>query len=483
MYDTYEAALDGDLEALKTLVDENPRSIHHRNPVGATPIMGAILGCHLDCLRYLLDQGADPRHVGIRSRCETSLGLAIKMGFVAGVQLLIEHGVTGNDVTEIAFVSGSRHIMPYVHVAILHDQPECLHVLLQAGGDPNSRHSEEVASLPMDRLVEFTSAEYAIHLHKYVCLDVLLEYGAKILTDRGEFWHHQPSYQNNKTMYLCFLKHGLHPRHYVRLQRAFLMDAVRHGDIEMVQKLLDAGADPLQVVGHQSILRAMFSFNMANTSCDENIIRICVLKLFRQIISCSEPGKGAVILAEHLNQIDEDNPHTILAMAITRGWNSIVWELLKAGADPNLQSANGSGPLIAAFACLDISSVVRLLRFDADPSVDNILSIIGRNAKNAMPDVQTANKAHDIANVIMYVMTVKTSLWSCHKHGLWITYRRYMGNTFALSRQVSSPHAVDSLMMIFELSLLDNTADDNDNGTFHPLEFYFDVIRDLMLMS
>jgi ankyrin repeat protein len=92
----FRAAETGDLKALRRLLaaglDPDPLG-----PMSATPLAHAIANGHVDCVKLLLENGANPEGIG---RGDRPLHRAAAVGSVGAVKLLLEHGADINSLNE-----------------------------------------------------------------------------------------------------------------------------------------------------------------------------------------------------------------------------------------------------------------------------------------------------------------------------------------------------------------------------------------------
>lgn len=132
----YVAAVRGDLESLKLLFDKEANP--NQKSRGDTPLYATAFGGYLECAKLLLDRGAN---------------LHEKSTFVESLpgNLLYSRGTTA---TFRAACNG--HL-------------ECLQLFLDRGGDPNEKSDDGITPLCA-----------AIQKNRLRCVEMLLDYGAKI---------------------------------------------------------------------------------------------------------------------------------------------------------------------------------------------------------------------------------------------------------------------------------------------------------------
>ena len=92
-----EAALAGDLEAVKQLVDSGA-SVDERGSDGDVPLASAMRRGHVEVVAWLLENGADPESLGRFG--STALHIAAERGDLESVRLLLAHDAPPNLVDE-----------------------------------------------------------------------------------------------------------------------------------------------------------------------------------------------------------------------------------------------------------------------------------------------------------------------------------------------------------------------------------------------
>ena len=110
------AAADGDLQAVRTMLDQG-MSVEERDGTGRTPLILAAWEGHLEVVRFLLDRGADIN--GQYGPGITALHRAVWLGRTDVVRLLLERGARCCEVTADGWTA-LRLAQEEKHFAIVH---------------------------------------------------------------------------------------------------------------------------------------------------------------------------------------------------------------------------------------------------------------------------------------------------------------------------------------------------------------------------
>ena len=129
--DVHEAALVGNAERVRELVDKDPRLITAISKDGFPPLgLAAYMG-QKDVVEYLVGKGSDLEHAAQGSGF-TALTGAISNGHEEIVELLLRHGAKA----EYHYEDGK---LTPLHAAIMHGSVRMVKSLLEHGADPNAK--------------------------------------------------------------------------------------------------------------------------------------------------------------------------------------------------------------------------------------------------------------------------------------------------------------------------------------------------------
>lgn len=290
-----------------------------------TPLTVACKGGYLEIVRVLVKSGAD---VNLKVISNTPLTAACNTGHLEIVKELVQAGANVN------LKNGENSPLT---VAYVKNNFKIVQLLIKAGAVPN----------PADK--ETTPLLAANVMHNLRFVEEL------IVTGAGQYL---------KNIEKC-LKEGN-----VKENPFLLKAACMKGQLDTVEKLIDAGADvnqsdgsqkPLTAAcmwGHLSVIKVMIK---AGASVNQSIGK--------------ETPLTAACAAGHLNVVQElikegadlnrcDDNHTPLTVASFEGHQSIVKALIKAGANVN-QKDKDSTPLEAALSNKHLSIVEELRKAGA----------------------------------------------------------------------------------------------------------------------
>uniref|UniRef100_H0VAV5 Ankyrin repeat domain 55 n=2 Tax=Cavia porcellus TaxID=10141 RepID=H0VAV5_CAVPO len=157
----YQAASNGDVNALTAVIREDPSILECCDSEGCTPLMHAVSGRQVDTVKLLLKMGAN---INMQDACgRTSLCLATYLGWLEGCVSLLRNGAKHNipdkngrlplhaataepDVRLLTVLLQQSNLseinhqdnegMTPLHWAAFHNQPQHTQMLLKKGADP-----------------------------------------------------------------------------------------------------------------------------------------------------------------------------------------------------------------------------------------------------------------------------------------------------------------------------------------------------------
>lgn len=218
------AAENGDAASLRKLLDGGAG---RWNVVGDfdswRPIHYAAKNGHLECIKVLLEHGADIHSEDIEN--ETAITLASFYGHTECVRYLLEQGANVNDCA----VDGT----PLIYAAQC-ENAECVKLLLEHGACVNTSVSYGITSL-----------KQAIRCDSVPCVRLLVEHGAKVTeTDSFGFDEMMLAVQRgNEECIQLVLAAGGNPEYVGKQLEVSLFDAINHDDVKKVRELLKFRAD------------------------------------------------------------------------------------------------------------------------------------------------------------------------------------------------------------------------------------------------
>jgi ankyrin repeat protein len=129
----FEAARNGDLERVRTLLKADPNLISSKDDKGRAPIFHAVIGKQKAVLEFLIAQGADATTTAANGM--TPLHIAAFHGFTEGGKILLDKRANPN-------ARGGQYATTPLHAAANGGHPEFIALLISRGADPNARDNQ-----------------------------------------------------------------------------------------------------------------------------------------------------------------------------------------------------------------------------------------------------------------------------------------------------------------------------------------------------
>lgn len=319
----------GEYTIVRLLIEKGV-NVNQKDYEGSYPLWIASERGHNIIVQLLLDNGADPNlHFG---KWGTALHVATREGHVTIIRILIQKGA---DVDMYSWQCGTP-----LYAASKLISSMAIEVLLENGADPNTASDE------------YGSALYsASQNNSLAAVQLLLEAGADIHASVTRYGKsgctplQAASQRNYKDVVRILINHGADVNNPASIDGSALYVASEKGYIEVMQQLLDAGANcssgatsltPLQIAsrhGHESAVKLLLdrgadlmecgsegsALYLASQQGHTNIVRI--LSDTQVALSGRSSNEAFKI---------SSNP---LDIALTRGHITVVELLLKRGFD------------------------------------------------------------------------------------------------------------------------------------------------------
>jgi 7,8-dihydropterin-6-yl-methyl-4-(beta-D-ribofuranosyl)aminobenzene 5'-phosphate synthase len=303
--DVHEAAKQGDLAKLKTLIAENPDLANAKNENQETPLHAAVSGGHLDIVDLLIAAKADVNAVDNQKR--TPLHLACYDGHEEIAEKLISHGAD----LEAKFSNGTTPLF----WAIPEGHTEVFELLVNRGADINAKTNDGANLL-------HTTALYG----QKNMAEILIGKGADVnrTSDDGTPPINYAAARGHREVLELLIDKGADvnaadDRGYTPLRISILL-----GQTEIVETLLARGADP-------------------NRKNDDGATPL-------HDAATEGHAAPAELLIAHEAEVNAEDAegHTPLHLAANHGYKDIVDLLVAKGADVNVQDGGGDTALHGA---------------------------------------------------------------------------------------------------------------------------------------
>ncbi|MBD3398136.1 hypothetical protein GF413_03640 [Candidatus Micrarchaeota archaeon] len=374
------AAANGNIEVVRLLLEKGAY-IEATDQDCLTPLMNACERGHLEIVRLLLDKGAD---INAQTKAgSTALRKAVNEQYIEVVRLLLKRGADVHDKLN----DGTYILMS----AALTGNTEILNAILDKGADVNARDDKGSSALKwsafMDRsdvvrLLKSRGAKSDLWIAALTGdvqeAERLIEAGADVNAVDGLGWTPlmNAARKGHAEMVELLLDQGADPaakRECKHLKCPTVIDyALRGGSPVIVSTLLNKGTDnhpnsgskkwkallPLAIgLGRMEVVKLLLSNGL-----DVNV-RIGSDYMRSMMIECTA--------GLQVNETIGSNGMSLLMLACITGRNEIAKLLLADGADVNQRDANGCTALMRATLSGQMESVKLLLANGADAnSVD-----------------------------------------------------------------------------------------------------------------
>ncbi|MGI8783978.1 MAG: ankyrin repeat domain-containing protein [Acidobacteriota bacterium] len=287
----FRAIRGGDIGKVRALLAGDRSLVNVRDIDGVTPLMYAALYGTQECLRFLLDQGADPN--ARNSAGVTALMWAV--GDVDKVRLLVSRGADVN-------AKSNEGKTPLSMAAQSDRNAAPIKFLLEKGADVTAKDSAGLTAL-----IEAALAADADMTR------LLLDKGADIHARAGSGLTALIAAAGTECLRCVdvLLSHGADPKVTTKRGITPLIAVASSGSAEIVRALLATGADPNAKTeeGHTALMRAAYSDFVA-------------LETVRLLLAAGADGNAR-----------SGDGHTALTLARRRGDSEVVKVLRQAGAE------------------------------------------------------------------------------------------------------------------------------------------------------
>ncbi|KAF3393739.1 putative ankyrin repeat protein [Penicillium rolfsii] len=325
------AVENGNWEVLKLLLEygANP-NIEGNGFYNQTPLYDAVEKDNQEMVKLLLDKGADPNIMGKSFFSRTALHYAVENGYLEMVKLLLNKGADPQ-------IQDSYRGLTPLHCAAKKGHEEMVEMLLDAGANPNFKGHGFYTRTPLFHAT--------VNGHRGV-MKLLLENGANPNNDHEALLYRAVENRDQEMVNLLLDK-GADPQ----IQDDFdcqtpLHFAVYNQDKEMVNLLIDKGVDPQVRDGYGG----RTPLHLAVENRDKKMVNLLI-------------DKGADPQVR-----DGFGGRTPLHYAVDGRDRKMVKLLLDKGADPRVQEKRrGETPLHYAVDAGDLKMVKMLLDRGADP--------------------------------------------------------------------------------------------------------------------
>jgi ankyrin repeat protein len=328
-----QAADEGKVETLKTLLRRNLGLINMRDKGGLTLLHRAAIKGQTDIVELLLKEGANLEIQTNRGR--TALQTAAKHGHVDVARLLLEKGADPERTNHGG--------MTALHTAVNYSYIDIIKLLLEKGATLDTQNKEGRTALHMG--VQNSDIEV---------VNLLLEKGANTETADTTYYKmtplHNASNANNAEIAAAFVAKGGKTNLVNAFNKTPLHIAALYGYNECVSELLKAGDVDMEATDDDGMTALHHAANLSKAEC----VRILVEKGAKTTAKDLEgktpfdyvarrfnaPACALLLDGADLNATD-GNGRTLLHQAAIQGKTAMVQLLLDNGADITQPDSSG----------------------------------------------------------------------------------------------------------------------------------------------
>ncbi|XP_026867398.2 ankyrin repeat and SOCS box protein 2b isoform X2 [Electrophorus electricus] len=327
----HEAAHCGHVNCMKALLKVKPTSVDKRTLQEQTALLIATDRKHLECVKCLLEAGADP-DISNKNK-ETPLYKACQQGSIDIVRVILAFGGSVNQRCYRGWTA--------LHEAVRHGSPELCETLLQAGAAIDAPNAHGITPL----------LEAARH-GRTTIMDYLICKGAgvNLQSCEGTTALSEASKHGQRGMIELLLRHHADANKASKTGLLPLHIAAQHGQREIVSLLLPVTS---RVKIRQSGITPL---HLAAEFNQEEVVNFLIK------IGCDVNAR----LSHERSAMFHDHRTTALYCAVAAGNAGVVDSLLRAGANPNLDPFS---PLLVAVRQGSFRIISSLVEHGADVNV------------------------------------------------------------------------------------------------------------------
>lgn len=341
-----QAVSRGQLEHVRTLLDQGADINVKEKKTGHTPLMSASFKRRKKLVQLLLDKGADVHARDING--ETALMAAAGKGNTAIVKMLLEKGADINTKNK----QGQTPLLKVVEEENL----DMLNFLLENAADINAKDNREDTALII-----------ALDKHKLAAAKLLIDKGANIRV-KDHFYGRTPliwaSSLGDIELVRLLLKKGTHVNVEDRENKTALVHAAYNGHQQIRELLLKHGADPVYLKIFTKKIENNEEVEVTNIEIHWTLQQTKDPKI-RNLLTAVALGNvnkvNGLLNKEIINKkIDSLNGGAVLSWTAHCNQPRLVKQLIERGANVDARSNHNLTPLIEA-AHLGHLEVVKIL--------------------------------------------------------------------------------------------------------------------------